>query len=107
PLRSRRGDVPLLARHFWAELGGDPKALPPELLQQWVDQPWPGNMRELRNTVARHLALGELAGLDAGSPSPPAEAAADAAAFAELLDLALGEARARVVERFERAYVRK
>src|SRR6185369_16309928 len=54
PLRARRGDVLLLARHFWRQLGRT-DALPPELVQRLSDSSWPGNVRELYNTVARYL----------------------------------------------------
>src|SRR5262245_60431404 len=55
PLRHRRGDVPLLARQVWRELGGDARLLPAEILLKWEDYEWPGNVRELRNAVARQL----------------------------------------------------
>ena len=61
PLRRRRGDIEILARHFWRELGGAERALPVELLQRWEDDPWPGNVRELRNAIARQLTVGDLA----------------------------------------------
>jgi DNA-binding NtrC family response regulator len=60
PLRRRREDIPLLARHFWRELGGPAEGPPPGLLEAWADRVWPGNVRELRNAVARRIALGEL-----------------------------------------------
>lgn len=109
PLRSRAGDVAVLAAHFWNELGGRPESLPPELLQRWETEAWPGNVRELRNAVARHLALGELAtlsptGLPAVAPPVPALAGPW---LDTLVALPLGEARAQVVESFERAYIAK
>jgi DNA-binding NtrC family response regulator len=63
PLRKRREDIPLLARHFWREMGGPAEGPPPGLLDAWVDHPWPGNVRELRNAVARRIALGDLDGM--------------------------------------------
>jgi transcriptional regulator with GAF, ATPase, and Fis domain len=61
PLRDRRGDVSVLAAHFWKQLGGGGGA-DPALLSNWEKLPWPGNIRELRNAVARRLALGDLDG---------------------------------------------
>ncbi len=119
PLNRRRGDIPLLVRHFCEELGGDPGLISQSLLARWEELPWPGNIRELRNTVARHLALGELANLEFSSlagADPELEPAASmgpvdgaklAAVLDEALELPLGEARLRVVEQFERAYVRR
>jgi DNA-binding NtrC family response regulator len=60
PLRHRTGDVAVLARHMWKQLGGDERLLPESLLARWQQEPWPGNVRELRNAVARRLALGDL-----------------------------------------------
>jgi DNA-binding NtrC family response regulator len=60
PLRKRREDIPLLARHFWDGLGGAPGGPPRELVDGWADRAWPGNVRELRNAVARRVALGDL-----------------------------------------------
>ncbi|MEJ7729412.1 MAG: sigma 54-interacting transcriptional regulator [Polyangiaceae bacterium] len=115
PLRRRRGDVAVLGRHFWNELGGDLAKLDAELLQRWEDTAWPGNVRQLRNSVARRLALGDLPTLtigDDGVPSsrgpgdPHATPAADdflESVIAEKLPLPL--ARMRVVEEFERRYI--
>ncbi|HXF46908.1 MAG TPA: nitrogen regulation protein NR(I) [Burkholderiaceae bacterium] len=53
PLRERREDIPLLARHFLAksarELGVEPKRLSPEALQFIQQLPLPGNVRQLEN----------------------------------------------------------
>ena len=68
PLRRRKGDVTLLARHFCESQGESDRALPAGLLARWEDYGWPGNTRELRNAVARYLALGEVDAITA-SPS--------------------------------------
>jgi DNA-binding NtrC family response regulator len=59
-LRDRPGDITLLAHFFWEGMGGDPRALSPEVLARWEKAPWPGNVRELRNAVLRQLTLGNL-----------------------------------------------
>ena len=41
PLRRRVGDIPLLARHFWHELGGRDEDLSGDLLAQLESQAWP------------------------------------------------------------------
>ena len=58
PLRVRKGDVALLARHFAArmalELGMDETpVLTDAAIRQLEDHPWPGNVRELKNVVER------------------------------------------------------
>src|SRR6266851_8147196 len=61
PLRERREDVPLLARHFIAEIAAEygrrPKELTREVLDLLVAQPWPGNVRELRNVIERLVIM--------------------------------------------------
>ncbi|MCG6921516.1 MAG: sigma-54 dependent transcriptional regulator [Acidobacteria bacterium] len=61
PLRERREDVPLLARHFVemlsAEHGRRPKSLTPEALDVLARLPWPGNVRELRNIIERLVIM--------------------------------------------------
>jgi transcriptional regulator with GAF, ATPase, and Fis domain len=61
PLRERRGDVPLLARHF-LEVYGDRFGRPGLLLSRealaaLVSHPFPGNVRELENVIQAAVAL--------------------------------------------------
>ena len=63
PLRERREDIPLLARHF-AELFGRRLArrvlgFTPEARAALLRHDWPGNVRELANAVERAVVLGE------------------------------------------------
>jgi DNA-binding NtrC family response regulator len=59
PLRERREDVPLLARHFLErlshELGKDVGEISEGALKVLIDYNWPGNVRELENAVERAL----------------------------------------------------
>lgn len=59
PLRSRAGDIPLLARGILGALGaerGRPEAtLTPAAEQALVAYSWPGNVRELRSVLERAL----------------------------------------------------
>jgi two-component system nitrogen regulation response regulator GlnG len=61
PLRERREDIPLLARHFAEryadELGVEPRLLSDAALARLTAHPWPGNVRELENAVRRALVL--------------------------------------------------
>ncbi|MRV71161.1 response regulator [Duganella sp. FT92W] len=61
PLRERRSDIPLLARHMAATIAasyalGD-IALAPSALDWLTQQPWPGNIRQLRQTLERTMLL--------------------------------------------------
>ncbi len=61
PLRSRGGDVLLLARHFLDRFAVqfDKKCdgLSPAAAERMMSYDWPGNVRELRNCVERAVAL--------------------------------------------------
>ncbi len=61
PLRDRRGDVPLLARHFlevYGERFGKPGArLAREALAALMTHSFPGNVRELENIIQASIAL--------------------------------------------------
>jgi transcriptional regulator with PAS, ATPase and Fis domain len=50
PLRERRQDVALLARHFITELG-DSRTIPDEILEYFLRYRWPGNVRELQHCI--------------------------------------------------------
>jgi two-component system response regulator HydG len=58
PLRSRKEDIPLLARHFLRRLGEDaPKELSEEAEAALLGYDWPGNVRELENALERAAVL--------------------------------------------------
>ncbi len=60
PLRERREDIPILARHFLDRLGRDLKkrvALSEGAVEALQRYPWPGNVRELQNCIERALIL--------------------------------------------------
>lgn len=60
-LRERREDVPLLVDHFLKltaeESGGERKVYSPEAMELLVANNWPGNIRQLYNTVRQNVAL--------------------------------------------------
>ncbi|MDA0321553.1 MAG: sigma-54 dependent transcriptional regulator, partial [Verrucomicrobia bacterium] len=62
PLRERKSDIPTLARHFAQELAADMGFAPPGIdskaLSLLKDQPFPGNVRELRNVIEGALIRG-------------------------------------------------
>ena len=94
----------MLARYFWEQLGGEPGGLTQKLLQRWEAYDWPGNIRELRNAVARQIALGDTDQLGRREASAPQDADDPMAALlAERLPLPI--ARRRLREEFERRYV--
>jgi two-component system response regulator AtoC len=71
-LRERKGDVSVLAREFARKYSerfglGHVVQLSPELLEHLEQQTWPGNVRQLENTIARCIALAttSIVGLEA------------------------------------------
>ena len=56
-LRERREDIPLIARFLLDKLGGQQVRLTPDALRTLSDYGFPGNVRELENTLERALAL--------------------------------------------------
>jgi DNA-binding NtrC family response regulator len=63
PLRERKGDIPLLIRHFVnkfiQEVGRDLRGIAPDAMQFLENYPFPGNVRELVNTIERAVVLAE------------------------------------------------
>jgi two-component system response regulator HydG len=61
PLRERREDIALLAKHFLRRHAGIRSApiegCEPEVIEAFEAATWPGNVRELENTIQRALAL--------------------------------------------------
>jgi two-component system, NtrC family, response regulator PilR len=61
PLRERREDIPLLARHFletFRKVMEKPvESISPEAMSRLESYDWPGNVRELENTMERAVAL--------------------------------------------------
>jgi DNA-binding NtrC family response regulator len=106
PLRTRRGDIVPLARHFLQRIATEsanaPRVLSPTAIEKLVAAPWPGNVRELYNVMQRACVFGEghvilpshitLSDDEGGDAAPPV---ADG----------FREAKERSVETFERTYV--
>ncbi len=63
PLRERKEDIPLLARHFVdrlaEQLGRSPVTLESDALRLLKQYGWPGNVRELENALERAMVLCE------------------------------------------------
>jgi transcriptional regulator with PAS, ATPase and Fis domain len=96
PLRERKDDIVLLVERF-LELLNPPRGLhdlPASALDMLRHHDWPGNIRELRNTVARLVLFPDLLA-DAISPSPASAATS----------LPWKAARELAMEAFERNYL--
>lgn len=69
PLRTRSEDIPALIDHFIARYNAeerrDVRGVRHEVLEVLMKQPWPGNVRQLENTIFRAVVLAEGAYLSA------------------------------------------
>ena len=72
PLRERRTDLPAILDHLLADLGerfGVRRPVLAERARDWMlDHPWPGNLRQLRNTLERGMILAEGGPVDPPRP---------------------------------------
>ena len=102
PLRERKEDIPLLARHFVAQyaaaFNAPARGLTTAALHKLMLYDWPGNIRELENVIERSVVLSpqtllrhEDLELPIAAPVEPGES------FHSL--------KAKTIARFERAYI--
>jgi transcriptional regulator with GAF, ATPase, and Fis domain len=120
PLRERKADIPALVSYFAERMGRGSFAQSPSLLEQLERHDWPGNVRELRNVVERALSLGNAALADLGDPAartggteppeaspmrPSTSPTATTSPPGDVLELPFKEAKAALVESFERDYL--
>jgi DNA-binding NtrC family response regulator len=105
PLRERPADIPPLAEHFLqASMRRTKKAvraIAPAAMQALCRYAWPGNVRELENVIERAVIVTKtdtIADVERFLTGEAERARVD-------LTLPFREAKARLVEEFERAYV--
>ncbi|HEY8484913.1 MAG TPA: sigma-54 dependent transcriptional regulator [Longimicrobiales bacterium] len=115
PLRERRDDIPLLARHFlrrYAVLyerdGAVPLRLSPDAVEALIAYDWPGNVRELQNVMERVVSLASP-GQEIRVADLPAEirrgASSTVASSRPYVDRPFHEAKEAAIREFERAYL--
>ncbi|MCB0308331.1 MAG: sigma-54-dependent Fis family transcriptional regulator [Bdellovibrionales bacterium] len=91
-LRERKEDIPILLEHFIdkinAKIKGHVKGVTPEALQVLMDYDWPGNIRELENSLERAMILvtGDLITIDNLPKSVKTSALSRSAAFVATAD---------------------
>jgi DNA-binding NtrC family response regulator len=104
PLRERKEDIPLLARHFLAkfcrQFGKGPKGFHPSTMEKLTSYEWPGNVRELENTILRGAVTSPASemlpdDLEITSPEQPRTG----------LTQSFKQAKKKIVDEFERTYV--
>jgi DNA-binding NtrC family response regulator len=102
PLRDRREDIPLIARHFIhrfaIERNAPEKRLSPQALSIMMNYDWPGNVRELENCIERAITLSDEEILPAFlAPKVNANSDTEVADHIESLDITLDELERRYV----------
>jgi len=104
PLRERREDIPLLARHFLDKYAHEFRrkvtGLTDMAMQGLIAHDWPGNVRELENTIERAVMLAEGEFI---SESETLISAADEHPKPE----SFKEAKTNIIANFERAYIQE
>ena len=106
PLRERPGDVALLARHFVEEIcatsGVPKKVFSPASIRKLEEHDWPGNVREVYNTVQR-----------AAFAAPGAQISSAHINFSRFQNVSEAQAedfrsaKTVAIEKFERGYVER
>jgi len=118
PLRARPEDLPLLIQHFVdrlnVEMARQITGVSPAAMARLLAHAWPGNIRELENTLRRAFVLAdgdvlqpEHLTLPAGASDQPADAAPAGAGPlpGPATGLTLAEALARSAARIERDFI--
>jgi DNA-binding NtrC family response regulator len=126
PLRERKEDIPALAEVFLREVAarrGLPMTFSPDAVASLQSHSWPGNVRELKNVVERAASLNEGSivqrqdlmfnrdSMSRAAPPPTAASARGSNGELEVPPITPGldfkEAKQRVVDAFELAYLRQ
>ena len=111
PLRERKEDIPMLARHFTQryakEFGKHVEDFHASAITDLIAYAWPGNVRELRNVIERAVMLAK--GDRIGRPEilgllQPPEAGGQIAD--DYLHLPYAKAKEKILEEFNRRYLR-
>lgn len=99
PLRDRRGDIPLLIKHFLKGM----KKIHPRAVEMLSSYNWPGNVRELKNLVERLVVFSDADTIMPGDISSeigmPHSSEDD--------EVSYNEAKRKITDEFNRAVINK
>jgi two-component system response regulator PilR (NtrC family) len=120
PLRERREDIPLVADHFLAkyreQMGKSINAISHDAMELMQKYDWPGNIRELENTIERAVALESTPTVlpeslapavrgEAGRPSPSSQSSSPSSQSVEAALPPSGFDLESHVQEIERGYL--
>jgi DNA-binding NtrC family response regulator len=104
PLRARREDIPLLARHFLTKYSARfnklTKDFEPAALQKLFSYEWPGNIRELENVIMRAVILSKQVAISADDIRVPN-------GLTNGHKISFKALKAAKIAEFEKAYIRQ
>jgi DNA-binding NtrC family response regulator len=113
PLRERREDIPVIARHLLSRLaqsmGKTQCHFDEAAMEVLLSYSWPGNGRELRNVVERMVMLATddiIPARDVRNLLPQSEAESLGSVDPSLASLPYMEAKERALEEFTNSYLR-
>ena len=113
PLRERREDIPVIARHLLSRLaqsmGKTQCHFDEAAMEVLVSYSWPGNGRELRNVVERMIMLATddiIQARDVRNMLPQSEAESLGSVDPSLASLPYMVAKERALEEFTKSYLR-
>ncbi len=111
PLRARREDIPVLIRYFQQKLKIQKSRdliFTEEIIQKLQEYKWPGNIRQLKNFMERlYITCPEpkVRGEDLKFYSIPGQTDVNDP-FEDLLKLPIKEARQKLIEQFEKRFIK-
>jgi len=109
PLRERKEDIPLLARHFIEKRShGRVKEISDEAVQSLMRYDWPGNVRELENILERSVILSSGSVLkQVDLPAKSYRKSEDPSLLQFNEDLPLDQIREHAIDLVEKEYMKR
>ena len=112
PLRDRKEDIPILARHFLEKYSRlnqkEIKGIEPEALEVLITRDWPGNIRELENVLERGVILTRTDLLQVSDLFPEDQPASFPFRIQENIFMSpFKEAKENIINNFHIEYIRR
>ncbi len=112
PLRNRKEDIPLLISYFVEQLQkqkGKNISFGDEAIRKMINYEWPGNIRQLRNTIESLIVMNPSDRIDDFEPLTGTSADQKVRTeelFESLLEMPLKDARRKLIEEFEKHFIK-
>ncbi|MHC1742497.1 MAG: sigma-54-dependent transcriptional regulator [Syntrophobacteraceae bacterium] len=119
PLRERRTDIPLLCRHFLQKYsvlhGKKVNGFSARAMDYLMKREWPGNVREIENTVERGVIMAtddavdlpDVLGLERPVEGSSSDPSCPTLAADEIFTMPFKEAKDKLMEEFQAQYISK